>query len=96
MVTINITWHSDANWNVFGKQKVTGESWVWKGGKLSVGDELEVTFADVKTITPPLKEQNIYVECGNEIDDVDLLHRKLERYYRLKAILEDENLIERR
>jgi hypothetical protein len=83
-----------------GGVKMPGEIHVtWNGGMLKVGDEIEVEFAEFDEATPPVAEEShkslleaasVHVDDGSEI-----WNRKLDTYYRLKKILEDENIIER-
>lgn len=96
---VNITRYEGAYWNV-GGLKMPGDVHVtWNGGTLEVGDEIEVEFAEFDEATPPVAEEShkslleaasVHVDDGSEI-----WNRKLDTYYRLKKILEDENIIER-
>lgn len=70
----------------------------WKGGDLKPGDEIHVEFADVEESSLPIYQETHsslvkrMVNVKKE-DDEEIWKRKLEQYYRLKAILEVENLI---
>lgn len=72
----------------------------WKGGSLQAGDEIEVEFADVEESPFPVWQEThaSLVErmtaVADREDDEETLRYKLERYHRLKAILEAEGLIE--
>ena len=72
----------------------------WKGGGLQAGDEIEVEFADVEESPFPVWQEthSSLVErmtaVADKEDDEETLRYKLERYHRLKAILEAEGLIE--
>lgn len=70
----------------------------WKGGDLYVGDEIQVEFADIEESPLPVWQEThaSLVErmvAISKKDDEEVWQRKLEQYYRLKAILEAENLI---
>lgn len=66
--------------------------------KLEVGDEIEIEFAEFNQAGLPVVEeshQSILEKASVMVDDNgDVWKRKLDTYYRLKKILEDENLIE--
>ena len=70
----------------------------WKGGDLQLGDEIHVEFADIEESPLPIYQETHsslvkrMVELKKE-EDEEIWKRKLEQYYRLKAILEAENLI---
>lgn len=74
----------------------------WKGSRLQPGDEIHVEFADIEQPAPlvyqgshsSLKERMTATSANNN-EDEELWQRKLDRYHRLKAILEKEGLIER-
>lgn len=65
----------------------------WKGGDLQPGDEIHVEFADIEESPLPIWEEthSSLVErmvAVEKEDDEEIWKRKLEQYYRLKAILE--------
>lgn len=70
------------------------------GGDLQLGDEIYVEFADVEKSPLPIWQETHcslverMVTVSQKDDDEEILKRKLEQYYRLKAILEAEELIE--
>lgn len=72
----------------------------WKGRDLQAGDEIEVEFAEVEGSPLPVcrETHSSLVErmtaVADKEDDEDTLRYKLERYRRLKAILEAEGLME--
>ena len=74
----------------------------WKEGRLQPGDEIHVEFADIEQPVPlvyqesheSLKERMTATLANND-ENKELWQRKLERYYRLKTILEEEGLIEK-
>lgn len=74
----------------------------WKGSKLQPGDEIHVEFADIEQPAPlvyqesheSLKERMTATLADNN-ENKELWQRKLERYHRLKALLEEEGLIEK-
>lgn len=97
----NITRYDGAFWNV-GGLRMPGEIHVtWNGGMLKIGDEIEVEFAEFNEneATPPVAEEShkFLLEAASADVDTspDMWNRKLDTYYRLKKILEDENIIER-
>lgn len=70
----------------------------WKGGDLQLGDEIHVEFADIEESPLTVWEEthSSLVErmvTMEKMDDEEVWKHKLEQYYRLKAILEAENLI---
>ncbi len=74
----------------------------WKGGILHPGDEIHVEFADIEQPAPlvhqeshsSLVERKTNASANNNENEV-LWQHKLNRYHRLKAILEEEGLIEK-
>ncbi len=96
-IGLNITRYEGAYWSVGGLKIPEGIHFGWKGGALKPGDEIEVEFADVEDTLPceyqeshaSLKER--MTEMLNHDDDAEAWQRKLERYHRLKAILESIN-----
>lgn len=96
---VNVTRNDGAFWSV-GGLKMPGEIHVtFNGGMLKVGDEIEVEFAEFDEATPPVIEeshQSLLEAASTEDDDIpEMWDRILDTYYRLKRILEDENIIER-
>lgn len=99
-VMINFARYNGAYWSVGGLKMPDCVNLSWTGGHLAVGDEIQVEFADIDKMIPPVHRESFstikerMAAVADEDDDVVDLQRKLERYYRLKAILEDEKLIE--
>lgn len=96
-VIVNVTRYDGAYWSL-GGVRMPGEMHVtWNGGTLEVGDELEVEFAEFDEATLPVAEEShkaLLEAASAQVDDSpELLDRKLDTYYRLKKILEDENLL---
>ena len=95
---VNITRFDGAFWCVGGVKLPEEIHMTWNGGKLEVGDEIEIEFAEFDQAGPPVVEeshQSILEKASVMVDDNgDVWKRKLDTYYRLKKILEDENLIE--
>ena len=96
---VNITRYEGAYWNV-GGLKMPGDVHVtWNGGMLEVGDEIEVEFAEFDEATPPVAEEShkslLEAALSYVDDNPEQWNYKLDTYYRLKKILEDENIIEK-
>ena len=70
----------------------------WKGAHLQPGDEIQIEYADIENPLPPIHQETHsslverMVAVANH-DYEEVWKHKLERYHRLKAILEDEGLI---
>lgn len=92
--------YNGVSWGVGGLKMPEEMHVSWQGGHLQSGDEIQIEFADVEQPAPlvfqeshsALKERMAMVP--NDKDE-EIWQRKLERYNRLKAILEAEGLIER-
>ena len=96
---VNITRYDGAFWSV-GGLRMPGEIHVtWNGGMLEVGDEIEVEFAEFDEATPPVAEEShkslLEAALSYVDDNPEQWNYKLDTYYRLKKILEDENIIEK-
>ena len=71
----------------------------WKGAGLQPGDEINIEFAEIEKSPLPIWQEthSSLVErmlaVKNKNDDEEVWQHKLDLYYRLKAILEDEDLI---
>lgn len=101
-VIINITRQDGVYWSAGGLKIPEGIHLSWDGGRLMEGDEIEINLADINKVTPHvyeeshslLKKRMIAVTQNDIENENDLFwQHKLERYYRLKKILEDENII---
>ncbi len=99
-VMINITESKDAHWNVGGMKFPEENHLTWRAGALGLGDEIEVEFAEIDEADSheshmsfsSIKE-SMATAMANINDDAEVWQHKFERYHRLKAILESENLI---
>ena len=95
-VLVGIIQNEGAFWHVGGCIMPEEIYLRWNNGDLSVGDEIEIEVADIDEATPYQREDTFtcMMESSEEKDDESVWQRKLERYYRLKAILEKEKLID--
>ena len=69
---------------------------VWDGGMLEVGDVIEVEVAEFDEASAPVWEEKHCCPtrtASNDTDNPKEWEHKLDLYYRLKKVLEDENLI---
>lgn len=92
----NITWHSGASWSVGGLRVSDEMHLVWDGGMLEVGDVIEVEVAEFDEASAPVWEEKHCCPtrtASNDTDNPKEWEHKLDLYYRLKKVLEDENLI---
>ena len=97
---VEITRYAGAHWNVGGAKMPEGIIHTWNYGDLSVGDEIDIEVADIDEADPYIykdrltfQERICLMENSKEEKDESVWQRKLERYYRLKVILEKEKLI---
>ena len=72
----------------------------WDGGSLGVGDEIEVELTEIEEPTPCLNKvaHETLIERMTKIEKQDTNEQeiqewKLQRYYRLKKILEEKGLL---
>lgn len=97
---VNITRYEGAYWTVGGLKMPEEIHLTWAGGNLTLGDEIEIEIVDVDKSASCVHEESHaslkkrMIAVAEDENDPILWKRKLEHYYRLKAILEDENLIE--
>lgn len=95
---VNIIRNDGAFWSVGGVKMPGGIHVTWNGGMLNVGDEIEVEFAEFDEATPPVAEEShksLLETASAHVDDSpEIWNRKLDTYYRLKKILEDEKNID--
>lgn len=92
----NITWHSGAFWNVSGLRVSDDVHLLWDGGMLEVGDVIEVEVAEFDEASVTVWEEKHCCPAHTDSNDTDNpkeWEHKLDLYYRLKKVLEDENLI---
>ena len=97
LFTADITWHSGAYWSVGGLKMPEEVHFIWNGSILEVGDVIEVEVAEFDEASAPVSEEkhsSLMEEQSDSVDESKDLEHKLNLYYRLKKILEDENLIE--
>ena len=69
---------------------------VWDGGMLEVGDVIEVEVVEFDEASATVWEEKHCCPtrtASNDIDNSKEWEHKLDLYYRLKKVLEDENLI---
>ena len=96
-IVANITWHSGLTWTLSGLKMPEEIHLVWNGGMLDIGDVVEVEIAEFDEASTPVAEDKhccLMEEQSDSVDESKDLEHKLNLYYRLKKILEDENLIE--
>ena len=96
-IVANITWHSGLTWTLSGLKMPEEIHLVWNGGMLEIGDVVEVEIAEFDEASTPVAEDKhccLMEEQSDSVDESKDLEHKLNLYYRLKKILEDENLIE--
>ena len=96
-IVANITWHSGLTWTLSGLKMPEEIHLVWNGGMLDIGDVEEVEIAEFDEASTPVAEDKhccLMEEQSDSVDESKDLEHKLNLYYRLKKILEDENLIE--
>ena len=91
--------YDGGSWNIGGLKMPEGIHVTWNGGMLEVGDEIEVEFAEFDEATPPVAEEShkslLEAALSYVDDNPEQWNYKLDTYYRLKKILEDENIIEK-
>lgn len=92
-LTANVTWHSGAYWSVGGLKMPEEVHLIWNGGILEVGDIIEVEIAEFGEASIPVLEEKHSSLMENTSEMVEDYSKDLELYYRLKKVLEDENLI---
>lgn len=95
-VTVNITRYDGPFWTVGGLKMPEGIHITWDGGNLIVGDEIEIEIAEIAQATPHVHaEKHSSLKKSMETmakdeNDAILWEQKMDRYQRLKAILDDE------
>ncbi|MBR2359449.1 MAG: hypothetical protein IKA75_03410 [Bacteroidaceae bacterium] len=100
-VHVEMNRYNGPNWGVGGLKIPEEEHVSWRGGHLQFGDEIQIEFTDIEQPAPhvyqeshsDLKKRMVMISNDNDKDE-EIWQRKLERYYRLKVILESEGLIE--
>ena len=93
LLTADVTWHSGAYWSVGGVKMPEEVHFIWNSGMLEVGDVIEVEVAEFDEASMPVadeKHSSLMKKMSERVEDYS---KDLEFYYRLKKVLEDENLI---
>lgn len=70
---------------------------IWNGGMLKVGDRIEIEFAEFDEASEPVaEEKHSCCKLNNSADDdPEMWKHKLDSYYELKKVLEEEHIIEK-
>ena len=98
-VTVNVTRYEGAHLSIGGFRMPGEMHLTWNGGKLMPGDEIEIEFTDIDKPDPTMYEvSHAYLErrmalaakAGSKGISNDIWQQKLERYHRLKSLLESE------
>lgn len=93
LLTADVTWHSGAYWSVGGLQMPEEVHFIWNSGMLEVGDVIEVEVAEFDEASVPVADKKHISLMKKMSERVEDYSKDLEFYYRLKKVLEDENLI---
>ena len=96
LLTADVTWHSGAYWSVGGLEMPEEVHFIWNSGMLEVGDVIEVEVAEFDEASATVWEEKHCCPtrtASNDTDNPKEWEHKLDLYYRLKKVLEDENLI---
>ena len=93
---LSISRNEEVVWGIGAMTMPEGKSLSWNGGRMNVGDSISLKFTDVDEPGQPLSQEFI-ADCmkkaTTEGDDTKEWDFKLERYHRLKAFLEAEDVI---
>lgn len=93
---LSISRNEEVVWGIGAMTMPEGKSLSWNGGRMNVGDSISLQFTDVDEPSQPLSPEFV-ADCmkkaTTESDDTKEWDFKLERYHRLKAFLEAENVI---
>lgn len=90
--------HSDDPfWNIGGLKMPDEIHQIWNGGILKVGDRIEIEFAEFDEASEPVAEKkHSCCKLNNSADDdPEMWKHKLDSYYELKKLLEEEHIIEK-
>ena len=94
--TLTISCNDEVTWGIGAMTMPEGKSLSWNGGRMNVGDSIMLQFTDVDEPSQPLSQEfaaYCMKKAATEGDDTREWDFKLERYHRLKAFLEAENVI---
>ena len=93
---LSISRNDEVVWGIGAMTMPEGKSLSWNGGRMNVGDSISLQFTDVDEPSQPLSPEFV-ADCmkkaTTESDDTKEWDFKLERYHRLKAFHEAENVI---
>ena len=93
---LTISCNDEVTWGIAAMTMPEGKSLSWNGGRMNVGDSITLQFTDVDEPSQPLSQEfaaYCMKKAATEGDDTREWDFKLERYHRLKAFLEAENVI---
>ena len=98
-VTVSFEINRDAHMMGIGGYDILKDTHIsWFGTNIQPGDEINIEFAEIEESPLPVWQEthSSLVErmvAVSKEDDEEVWQHKLDLYYRLKAILESENLI---
>ena len=98
-VTVSFEINRDAHMMGIGGYDILKDTHIsWFGTNIQPGDEINIEFAEIEESPLPVWQEthSSLVErmvAVSKEDDEEVWQHKLDLYYRLKAILEAENLI---
>ena len=98
-VTVSFEINRDAHMMGIGGYDILKDTHIsWFGTNIQPGDEINIEFAEIEESPLPVWQEthSSLVErmvAVSKKDDEEVWQHKLDLYYRLKAILESENLI---
>ncbi len=99
IVTVSFEINRDAHMMGIGGYDILKDTHIsWFGTNIQPGDEINIEFAEIEESPLPVWQEthSSLVErmvAVSKKDDEEVWQHKLDLYYRLKAILESENLI---
>ena len=99
IVTVSFEINRDAHMMGIGGYDILKDTHIsWFGTNIQLGDEINIEFAEIEESPLPVWQEthSSLVErmvAVSKKDDEEVWQHKLDLYYRLKAILESENLI---
>ena len=99
IVTVSFEINRDAHMMGIGGYDILKDTHIsWLGTNIQPGDEINIEFAEIEESPLPVWQEthSSLVErmvAVSKKDDEEVWQHKLDLYYRLKAILESENLI---
>ncbi|WP_303176003.1 hypothetical protein [Paraprevotella xylaniphila] len=93
-IDFNVGRSGEAYWGVGGFKMPEECHWIWKGGALSVGDVVELEFADFKEATPPVAiEPHTCSLVNDDKMNPETVQVLLEEYESLKRLLEQAGIM---